>query len=407
MLRNKAYKIRIYPTKSQASQINQTIGCCRFVFNQMLGERQAVYEQFKDDKEALKNCSLKTEKQLKEDFPFLNQASSRALQQARINLESAYQNFFAKRSRFPKFKTKKKSVKSYREPQVNGCIEIRDKKIKLSKLGWVKLSYLPKDFSGEIRSVTVSKTRTNEYFVSILTEQKTLVRERKTNEIIGLDLGLSDFCVSSKGEFFEPVTENIKKLEKKIRFWQKKLAIQKKGSFRREKTCLKLNKVYEKCKRLQLYYFWHLANKLCSENQAIGLESLAIRSMKKNRKLSHSIHLASWGEFLVKLKQKAVEYGTNLYFVEKFHASTKICNKCKERREISLAERMYECFECGYVQHRDINAALNLREIIKNSSEYGENRHREIVRPVKLRFDFSGSFNEVLTKSGINIGPHF
>ena len=126
--------------------------------------------------------------------------------------------------------------------------------------------------------MTVSKSRTNEYYVSILTEQEVVLKERVADEIIGLDLGLTDFCVSSKGEFIEPIKTKLKKLQKKIRFWQKKLARQIKGSFRREKTKLKLNKVYEKCKRLQNYYFWHLANKLSCENQAISLENLAINS---------------------------------------------------------------------------------------------------------------------------------
>ena len=267
----------------------------------------------------------------------------------------------------------------------------------------MKLSYLPKDFTGKIKSVTVSKSRTNEYYVSILTEQELVLKERVTDEVIGLDLGLTDFCVSSKGEFFEPIKANLKKLNKKVRFWQKKLARQIKGSFRREKTKLKLNKVYEKMKRLQSYYFWHLANKLSRENQAISLETLSINEMKENRQLSHSIHQTSWGEFLIKLKQKAVEYGTKLHFAEKFYASTKICHNCKTKKEMSLTEREYGCESCGYQQHRDINAALNLRDLLTNSSEYDEHKHREIIRPMKLRFDFKGSFNEVLTKKRVHI----
>ncbi len=410
MMRNKAYKIRIYPNQMQIKQINQTIGCCRFVFNQMLAERKAVYDRLKDDKEALNDYKYKTERKLKVEFPFLVEASSRALQQARINLETAYRNFFAKRSGFPKFKAKKKSSESYREPQVNDCIEIKDGKIKLLKLGWVKLSYLPKDLRGKIKSVTVSRTKTNEYYVSILTEQELVLKERESNEIIGLDLGLTDFCITSKGEFFEPIKITLKKLEKKVRLWQKKLSRQVKGSFRREKTKLKLNKVYERMKRLQTYFGWHLANKLCCENQAIGLESLAIGNLKRNRKLSHSIHLTSWGEFLSKLKQKAVEYGTKLHFAERFYASSKICYNCKTKKEnLSLAERIYVCEDCGYIQHRDINSALNLRDLIKdasekaNSSEFGENRHREIVRSLKLKFDFKGSFDEVLTNECVHI----
>ena len=272
------------------------------------------------------------------------------------------------------------------------------------KLGWVKLSYLPKDFTGKIKSVTVSKSRTNEYYVSILTEQESVLKERVADEIIGLDLGLTDFCVSSNGEFIEPIKANLKKLNKKIRFWQRKLARQRTGSFRRAKTKLKLNKVYAKMKRLQNYYFWHLANKLSRENQAISLENLAINEMKENRRLSHSIHLTSWGEFLTKLKQKAVEYGTKLHFAEKYYASTKICHNCKSKKEMSLTEREYVCESCGYQQQRDINAALNLRDLITNKSlEYSEYRHRETIRPMKLKFDFKGGFNEVLTKHCVYI----
>lgn len=380
MTRNKAYKIRIYPNQLQQKQINQTVGCCRFVFNQMLVERQEVYAKLKENKEALTSHKYKTEKELKSEYQFLSEASSRALQQSRINLETAYQNFFQKRAKFPKFKAKKKSAESYREPNVNNCIEIRDGKIKLLKLGWVKLSYLPKDFSGRIKSVTVSRTKINEYYVSILTEQELVIKERISDEIIGLDLGLTDFCISSNGEFFEPIKAIIKKLEKKVKFWQKKLSRQVKGSFRREKTKLKLNKVYEKMKRLQGYFGWHLANKLCRENQAISLESLAIEN----------------------LKQKAVEYGTKLNFADKYFASSKICSNCGNKKEnLSLSERVYECGSCGYKEQRDINSAINLRKLI--SSEYGENRHREIIRPKKLRFNFSGSFNEVLTKQNVHI----
>ena len=404
MKRNKAYKIRIYPNQIQTKQINQTIGGCRFVFNQMLAERCEVYEALKDDKEALNAYQYKTEKELKAEFRFLAEASSRALQQSRLNLETAYRNFFANRSRFPKFKSKKKNTESYREPQVNDCLEVKNGKIKLLKLGWVKLSYLPKDFTGQIKSVTVSRTKTNEYYVSILTEQELVLKERVENRIIGLDLGLTDFCITSKGEFFQPIQETLKRLEKKVKFWQKKLSRQIRESVRREKTRRKLNKVYERMKRLQTHFRWHLANKLSRENQAISLESLTVGNMKKNRKLSHSIHLASWREFLLKLKQKAVEYGTKLHFAEKYYASSKTCYNCKEKKTtLSLTERTFECESCGYEAQRDLNAALNLRSLIENSSEYGENRHREIVRPMKWKFDFKGSFVEVLTKENVHI----
>ena len=134
-----------------------------------------------------------------------------------------------------------------------------------------------------------------------------------------------------------------------------------------------------------------------SENQAIGLESLSINNLQKNRKLSHSIQSISWGEFLTKLKQKAAEYGTELHFAARFYASTKTCFNCQAKQEMSLRERTFKCESCGYRQHRDINAALNLRETIKNSSEYEREQTLRNVRPVRLRFNLAGSFDEVLT----------
>lgn len=398
---NKAYKIRIYPNYEQTGQINKTIGCCRFVFNQMLAERKEAYEKLKHDKEALKVYRYKTEKELKEKFEFLMEVNSRALQQSRINLESAYRNFYAKRNGFPKFKARKRNSESYREPQVGNCIEIRENRLKLLKLGWIKLSYLPREFRGTIKSVTVSRTKTNEYYVSILTEQELKLKKRKTDRICGIDLGLKDFCVNSDGEIIKPLVEELMPLERKTRCWQKKLSRQMKESHRKEKTKLKLNQVYEKMKRLQDKFGWHLAKKLCSENQAISLERLCIRNMKKNRKLSHSIHLASWGSFISKLRQKSIEYGTNLNFADRFYASSKTCYRCKTKKgNLSLAERVFYCENCGYEQQRDINAALNLRSLIE-SSEYGDNKHREIIRPVRLRFDLAGSFVEVLTNDSV------
>ena len=160
-------------------------------------------------------------------------------------------------------------------------------------------------------------------------------------------------------------------------------------------------------KRLQTHYFWHLSNKLTSENQAIGLETLSINNLQKNRKLSHSIQLTGWGEFLVKLKQKAAEYRTELYFAERFYASTKTCFNCQAKKEISLTERTYNCEECEYSQHRDINAALNLRKTISDSSEYWREQTPRDIRPVKLRFNLADSFDEVLTKNQGQLGPHF
>jgi len=164
----KSYKLRIYPNKKQSKRIDQSIGCCRFIYNQMLAERIEVYEKLKNDKEKLYKYKYKTEKQYKEEFEFLKFSSSRALQQSRVDLDSAYKNFYrnvkqGKKIGFPKFKSKSKVKWSYREPQVDKEVEIKDNKIKLLKLKWVKIKGLNGRSYNRVNNVTITKTRSGKY----------------------------------------------------------------------------------------------------------------------------------------------------------------------------------------------------------------------------------------------------
>jgi putative transposase len=187
-MRNKVYKVRMYPNKSQKELITKTCGCVRFIYNNMLAERKDVYAEFKNNKELLNNHQYKTEKIYKQEFDFLKEVSSRALQQSRIDLNTAYRNFFKNGFGFPKFKKKGKSNTSYREPQTNNCISIKDRKyIKLLKLGWVKIKGLPSDFNGNIKSVTVSIANNGNYYASILVEQENIKKENK-GKAVGIEL---------------------------------------------------------------------------------------------------------------------------------------------------------------------------------------------------------------------------
>jgi len=174
----------------------------------MLQERIDVYEKLKDDKEALYKYKYKTEKEYKEEFPFLKDVSSRALQQSRIDLINAYKNFYrrvkqgAKEVGFPQYRSKKKDKWSYREPQVGTNIRIKNNRICLLKIGWIKFRGLSKNFNGRILNVTVEKIRADEYYASICVEQDSddNKKERKGNDILGIDLGLKEFVVCSNGE---------------------------------------------------------------------------------------------------------------------------------------------------------------------------------------------------------------
>lgn len=405
----RAYKIRLYPNQKQKVLIDKTIGACRFVYNQMLAERQSVFGKLKNDKQALRNYQYKTEKQYKQEFTWLSEVSSRALQQSRINLETAYKNFFRELKKgklsFPKFKSKHKSTLSYREPQVGKSIEISGNKIKLLKLGRVKFRGLAREFiqQNKILSVTVSKSSDGKYYCSVLVDFNQ-VNKRSSNpnrQIIGADLGLKDFVITSSGQYFTPI-QSTKTIEKQIKFWQKKLARQQKSGKRRCKTKIKIATLHQKASNIKKHFHWHLANKLCSENQAISLESLQVENMIKNRKLSRSIHQISWSSFINKLTQKAQEYNTKLYFQDRFYASTKTCYICNfKNTEITLKDRTLVCPQCQFTIQRDLQSALNLEKQI--SLEYSDYRHREIVRPVQVKFDLAGKFVEVSIKEIVNV----
>jgi len=404
-MENKAYKVRIYPNMKQTEIIEKTFGCTRFLYNQMLAERIAVYEKLKDDKELLYAYKYKTEKEYKLDYEFLKEVPSRALQQARNDLDRAYKNFFngikkKKNVGYPKFKSKKKTKLSYRDPQVNGQIRIENNKLNMPKLGFLKVKGLPKEINGQIKSVTVSKSKSGKYFASILTECMLKERKRKSDNVIGIDLGLKEFAICSNGDIFSDIKKYNFIYDKKIRKMQKYLSRKTKGSVRYEKQRVKLNRVYEKRNDVLNNYFWNLVNKLCCENQAVAVENLNIHGMKKNRKLSHAIQMVNWGSFLNKLNQKAKEYGTEIYLIDRWFPSSKMCSICGNLKDdLKLSDRVYIC-DCGLNIDRDVNAAINIRNYyLKNKSlEYNDYKRGEVVRPVRLNFDNNGNFVEALSK---------
>lgn len=240
---HKAFKIRIYPTQKQTEILNKNLGACRAIFNMMLYERKETYEKLKDDKRALYDFKYKTEKEYKQEFPWLKEdVDSQALQQARIDLSSAYQNFFKSlsgkrkgKSGFPKFK-KKKNQSSYRTMMTNNNIQLNfeHSKVKLPKLGWIKFKDERNSINGTIKSATVSKTSTGKYFVSILIEEKLELDGidldlLSKDKILGLDMSLSSFFVDSNGN--SPVYERLyRRYESKLKKAQQQMSKKKQGS---------------------------------------------------------------------------------------------------------------------------------------------------------------------------------
>jgi len=404
---HKAYKVRLYPTKKQAELIDKTIGCCRYVYNYSLADRVSFYEKFKDDKSMLGTYKYPTIKSLREEFSWLEEVPTNALGQSQLDLDKAYSNFFRRvkqgqKPGFPKFKKKGKCKDSYRECFA-GRLPRLDKYntgIVLLKLGKVKIRGLSKDFSGVIKNVTVSRSKSGKYYASILVEKEQIEkRKRVSDNVIGIDLGLKEFAVCSNGDFIYGIKDKIAGLDVKIRKQQKHLSRKVKGSNRWYACKRRLNVLYEHRQNYLNHFQWHLANRLCSENQAISLEDLNVSGMRKNRKLSHSIQNVNWSSFVVKLEQKSKQYDTTVYKIDRFFPSSKTCSRCgKIKKDLKLSDRVYKC-DCGFEIDRDLNAAINIKNEFLKSAEYVDNRHGEVVRPRRLIYSPQGSFVEVSTNS--------
>jgi len=403
----KAYKVRLYPTKQQAELIDKTIGCCRYVYNHALAERIAFYEKNKDNKALLKTFKYTSVSTLRMELPWLKEVPTNPLNQSLRDLDVAYNNFFGrvkqgKKPGFPKFKKKGKCDDSYRQCQSENLIRLKDEnsRLVLLKLGKVKLRGLAKDSFGVIKNVTVSRAKSGKYFASILVEKEQVeMKKRISDNIIGVDLGLKEFAVCSNGDFIYGIKDKITAVDYKIGKQQRHLAKKKLGSNRWYACKRQLNILYEYRQNYLSHFQWHLTNKLCSENQAIALETLNINGMKKNKKLSHSIHNVNWSSFVTKLEQKALQYATIVYRVDRFFPSSKTCSKCgKVKNDLNLSERVYKC-DCGLEIDRDLNASINIKHEFLKSAEYVDNRHGEIVRPKRLLYNPQGSFEEVSINS--------
>ena len=349
----KALKIRIYPNVQQTTMMNKTFGCARFIYNTMLSERKEVYDKLKHNSRELYEYKYKTEAELKKEFVFLKEVDSVALQQARMNLGLAYENFWRRckdpripssEKRFPKFK-KKFAKNAYRTvcSHDNLKIDFEKKKVKAPKIGWISYHDDRKIKDIKIHSMTFSRTQSLKYYVSILyedvVENKPQVDLNRTDlKVKGLDMSLTNFFVDDEGNSPQ-YDRNYRTYEKKLSELYRKISTTKSKSLK-NKLKLRLARIHEHIANKRKDFNEKLSTKLVKENDVIVIESLSLKDMAKFRKWSErkynkdksnhgkSVYDLGWYTFVQRLKTKAEEQGKIVIEANKWFASSKICNVC-------------------------------------------------------------------------------
>lgn len=362
----KGYKYRIHPTEEQKAQINKTFGCCRFVYNHFLAMRIELY---KTEQKSLSktDCNNHCNRVMKKEYPWLREIDKFALTNSIYDLDTAYQNFFREIKRgnnnqgFPKFKSKRNNNKFYKTNFTNNNIELdfANNQIKLPKLKWVKCK-LHRKLTGKILSATISQVPSGKYFVSLNVEceHKEL---SKNNNAIGLDLGISSLLITSDGE----IEDNKKltyKYEEKLAKLQRHLARKQKGSNNFHKQRIKVARLHEKITNIRKDSLHKISSRIVKENQFIFSEDLNIKGMVKNHNLAKSIHDVSWYELTRQLHYKS-EWNARIYHkVDRFYASSQLCNVCNYKNEElkNLSIREWDCPKCSTKHNRDINASINI-----------------------------------------------
>ena len=368
----RAIKVRLYPNKEQEVYINKLLGSYRFVYNQSLNKKINDYK----DHQINHNLSslgkfFHNDLTKNPDFSWIQEHNTKILKQSIIDLLDAYSRFFKQGSGFPKFKSKndKQSCRfpidaiskkqDFSKSKITLTKQLKNLKFKTSDK---YLNYLVKNQSN-IKSATLSKNKSNEFYLSILIDGDLLkTLDSPKNFSIGIDLGIKDFVITSKGQKFENlklIRNNQKKLSKLQRHHSRK----KKGSKNREKSRLKLTKYHQRLTNIKENYLHKVTNTLLNENQVICMEDLNVKGMMKNHKLAKSIQELSLYRFETILKYKSNWYLRQIINIDRYYPSSKTCNCCGYiNNELKLSDREWVCIKCGVIHDRDNNASINIEQ---------------------------------------------
>ena len=356
----KAIKFRLYPTNLQKVELGQTFGCVRWVYNKCIEVKSKAWEVEKKNISRYELSSVLTKWKKEELTLWLKEVNSQSLQQAIANLDSAYSKFFKKTGGFPKFKSKF-GKQSFSVPAQ--CFLLEDA-IKIPKIGVIKAE-VHRQVTGEVRSMTISKTTTGKYFVSILLKTEDELPEKlPTTEAgtVGIDLGLTHFATLSTGDKIEN-PRYLRKRLRKIKVAQRRLSKSKKGSKNRDKKRWKVAVLHEKVTNCRNDFLHKLTSRLVNDNQvdSFAIEDLAVSNMVKNHCLALSISDVGWSEFRRQLTYKAERLGKNVLVIGRFEPSSKTCSCGLKKTDLKLRDRVWTC-SCGLTHDRDLLAASNIKK---------------------------------------------
>ncbi len=391
MVFQKGVKFRIYPNREQRNLIDRTLGCSRLIYNKGLAMREDAFKS--GEKCGYKQTSAMLTA-LKQDvnYAFLKEVDSIALQQALRNLDTGYTNFFEHRAAHPKFKSKKSSKQSYRTLNIGNGIRISNKRIRLPKIGWVKVHQSME--IGAIHNATVVRTITGKYFVVLNVEYDPQPMPNN-GCVVGIDVGLKEFYSDSNGT----VVNNPKYLEKKAKKLareQRRLAHKQKGSHNREKQRIRVAATHEKIANQRKDFLQKQSTMLVRENQTICIEDLNVKGMLRNHKLARAISSVSWSSFFSMLEYKAYWYGCTVIRVPTFYPSSQTCSCCgyKNVAVKNLSIRQWECPTCAKASkgERKVKAVLDELGVTYKQQESFE----DLKDKHPLRFDFTIYQNDKL-----------
>lgn len=373
----RTHKVRIYPNNRQQTYLMRCCGVARFAYNWGLSKWQEMYAAHKENPDLPSPNQYVIRKELnaikRDEFPWMLEVTKYAPQQAIINLGHAFDRFFKGQSRYPKFKRKGEYDSFYvgsdrlkldgDKVWIPGLMRFMGKR---KRLGWIRMAE-PLRFSGaKVLCAVVSRTA-DQWYIAITCDVPDIKAPRAQEGVVGIDLGVNEY-VTSDGEFND-VPRALRRAQRKLRREQQSLSRKKKGSKNYAKQRDKVTKLHKRVTDARQDWLHKLSCEITDRYETIVLEDLNVRGMMRNHSLAMSVADASFGEFRRQVEYKARQKGREVVFADRWYPSSKTCSCCGSvKAKLSLGERTYVCDVCGFTCHRDLNAAINLRNLAVSST---------------------------------------